>query len=157
MKLMTNEEKIRHYLKDPYLNPPSDIDYYLNGNCDIFAVALSLIYPLDVYAIYQPIRITGKGNCQQIGLVHAYCYNERTGIYVDARGITNYERIKSAYGITYSSDITLNKIKDVHAFLNYINPDYKVDEIRKAVIFIEKYYSEILNKKFKNYSGVKFG
>lgn len=157
MKITTIDEKIKQYLEDPCFNPPSDIDHYLNGNCHLFAVALNLLYPLDIYAIYEQRAIIKRKMNKEKGLVHAYCYNEKSNIYIDARGITTYKYIEKAYGLSHLSDIVVEKVTDISAFLNYIEPGYKVDNIRKAILFIQKYYSEILNGKFLNYSGIKFG
>lgn len=157
MKITSTHEKIKQYLEDPYFNPPSDIEYYLNGNCHLFAVALNFLYPLDIYAIYEQRIISKRKTNKEKGLVHAYCYNEKSNIYIDARGITTYKYIEKAYGLSHLSDIIVEKVTDIPAFLNYIEPGYKVDNIRKAVLFIQKYYVNILSGKFQNYSGVKFG
>ena len=70
---------ITDYLKDPGCNPPPEIEKYLNGDCDIFAIAASRIFNWKIGVITEERLLNGLTIGK--GLIHAFCYITYKTIY----------------------------------------------------------------------------
>lgn len=71
---------IKKYLKNPHGRPPREIEKYLSGYCDQFAIATSYYFNLKLGAILEPRAIVeGNKLIYKNGIDHAFCFiNSKT-------------------------------------------------------------------------------
>lgn len=138
---------IKDYLEDPCCNPPTEIDKYLNGNCEIFAVAGNRILGWNIVAITE-IRLV-DGLTFERCLVHAFLIppNHKFSIF-DAKGIRCYKQLNKEYPLDSNvslESITEKELIDLVHFpkdIKYRKISYEEIEIeiKEAEIFIKTYY-----------------
>lgn len=127
-------------------------DKYLHGECELFAIALYLIYPVDIYAIYEIRSILENGELKQRkGLVHAYCYSNRNNMFIDARGIISIEDIEDEYLIDEMSCVSIEKITNISDLLIFIHGESTSSAINKITEETVPYIKENLSSEIDKY------
>lgn len=131
---------IKKYLEDPCYRPPPEIDSYLNGNCDLFAIAANRIFSWDIVAITETRLLNGLYLGK--GLIHAFNkIDKHSSNIFDAKGIRNIKLLSDEYFLHPEIEYLNTNEKDL------INLVYKTKitneieiSITSAMIFIERYY-----------------
>lgn len=147
------DAEISEYLKDPDLYPPFEIDKYLAGNCDMFAIAVSILYGLRIHVIMEP-RLVSASIAQ--GLVHAYCcFPNSTTCVIDAKGVRPLLDIHNEYRVNpecWTEEITVDSL---HKF---IFPDTPINArfLDETCIFVKRHYEPmILNMRNRQHENNK--
>lgn len=139
---------ISEYLLDPSLNPPKEIEYYLNGNCDIFSIAANEVFGWDIYSILENRFLTDIGFVG-VGLIHSFnCSSDKVDKIFDAKGIRSVDEINEEYLLpidAWIAQVTKEElISIVHNTAHNLQEPFSrktIDEmINVAAKFIEKYY-----------------
>lgn len=139
--------RISKYLEDPGCNPPKEIEKYLNGSCEIFAIAANRIFNWDIKIITE-IRML-NGLVLGKALIHAFLIlPDNSGNIFDAKGIRPYLKLEDDYFLhQYISDEIISDKDLIELVHKPSDPDYKpityeeVEvQINEAESFINNYY-----------------
>lgn len=138
-------EQIAQYLKDPGRQHPYPIDRYLNGQCDMFAMAVSSLTGLTI-CIYTEERRDKKTVIE--GLVHAFCVdNKNIGRVFDAKGWRSITDIDMEYGVSERISHRIVSIEEcygvVYPFAKGFDKEHPI--LRRSIDFVKRYYSDQLN------------
>lgn len=109
-------------------------DWFLHGNCDIFACYLHEKYGYGMKAIY---------DCDSDELIHVYCTAEINNetVYIDVRGITNnWDEFIEEFDDWYSDECPIKPFK--------IPKYYREAKKEKDDMFMAAGYIESINKNF---------
>ena len=113
----------------------TDTEKYLNGNCNIFAVALSKITNMKI-GVFIEDRVCNYKVYD--GLVHAFCFNgtlSDDSFVVDAAGSRPLKEIINEYNITENIRFKIVTSDEVLDF-GYTTTDTLEEAIRKAKKYI---------------------
>ncbi len=137
--------KIREYLKDPWTHAPKEIEFYLHGACESFAIATHRLTGWEIVGIIEPrVVAINKDFIQAYGLVHAFCTHEsKQGQVFDAKGWRNANDLNKEYPLNpgcivrFFSQEKLNELVNPNSLINE-------DNITKATHFIRRHYIPFL-------------
>ena len=141
---------IKEYLKDPWCNAPKEIEQYLNGSCEIFAIAARRLFKWDIFVITEERLINGLGIAT--GLVHAFTIpSTNPNDIFDAKGIRDSNLLTNEYNL--HDDVKISFMEENELITLVHNPGdqlYKTLTIEQievlisnAELFIKEHYSYI--------------
>lgn len=154
---------IREYLEDPGCHTPSEIDIYLNGDCDLFAIAVSRMTGWSIGIIVEPRLVIESAQVQiipsdgslpnndkpakhtQLGLVHAFCYNdEKQDMIFDAKGWRDANSLNKEYAL--HADCSVHLVTE-HEVINLVHPIQPLNKTRlmETITFIQRYYTGLIS------------
>ncbi len=142
-------DSIQEYLLDPGVHAPPEIERFLNGDCDLFAIAVQRLTGWNIVSIIEPRLITWDGlsvRPNQIGLVHAVCIKDRyINSVFDAKGWRDYSAMAREYKNHMDCYVREMTEHELHSLV-YPNQPIDEDEVRKTMIFVEQYYRQFLGE-----------
>lgn len=131
---------IKKYLEDPCHRPPPEIDSYLNGNCDLFAIAANRIFSWDITAITETRLLNGLYLGK--GLIHAFNkIDKQSSNIFDAKGIRDMKLLSDEYYLHSEIEYLNINEKDLIDLVYKTKITSEIEtSIASAMIFIERYY-----------------
>ncbi len=146
-------DEIQEYLLDPDCHPPSDIEVYLRGQCDVFAIAVNELTKLDICIITEPRQIANEAqNGYYVAecLVHAFCLHpEESGKIFDAKGWRKSTELQNEYPLHSKCSV---KIVSKDELIQFVYRDQEFDQVRlhETIHFVMRYYNIYRDKVTNN-------
>lgn len=134
---------IKEYLLDPSCHPPEEVETYLRGECDIFAIAFNCLTGFQICGITEPrhIYIREKNEYEVFDcLVHAFCLDpENKDRIFDAKGWRDVNLLKEEYPLHNKCSVKFFSESEL-IDLVYKDLPFDIMRMKQTIKFIEDNY-----------------